>query len=483
MECSSSSGNEITKIAIVGGGVSSLLILEALKKRLLNLNVKPNIILFEKSDVLGRGVAYRSKLKSLILNTAINTMSVCEDDHLDFQKWLQEKMHSDKVLTEIPRGVYGEYLEERMSICLKNLKNIGCKIQTIKTTVEKITISGKYTLNFSGKIETCDICIIATGGEVSIPDNIDNSTKDKILNIFDEEKIAKIKKDSRVAILGSGQSAIDACLILESYKLHSHYTLVSRNGILPRVKSNIIHTHTSNVFSNINMKNIQLPLLCKIMSDAIKWKMNKIETTPEIPASFRSMEIDLKRASRTFPSWQRIMNSITPYINEIWFYRTDVEKRNFTDKWYKKLYFLRSAIMPESAMKFLEIYNSGRLGMMWGNYKLVSKDDKFQISMDNSLLSFDYIINTTGIKSYSHLRILEDEIIANNISLNSQMGLKIDFNSMRVENGQGITHNGLYSIGYPTQGSVLIANSVELLRQKAIKIAKCISYDLYKGQL
>lgn len=471
---------KIAKIALVGGGVSSLMILESLSKRISDLPSKPIITVFEKSASLGRGLAYRTDLKSLILNTSTDTMSVCEYDALNFQRWLQHYHGAEYNLTEVPRGVYGEYLEEKMSICLKKLTLLGCVIRKVKAEVISVFVEKKYTLNFLETCETFDMCIVATGAQVSIPDNIEGSIKKKLLNIFDEEKISSIKKFSRIVILGSGQSAIDACIMLESYNRQGYYTLISRSGVLPRVKSNFVGDSFKGAVYGLDVRNYNLSALCNKMLNSIKWKVSHSGLMKLTPASFRSMQVDLKRASKKLPSWQKNMIEITPFINELWSLRTECEKQDFTKKWQKNLYFLRSAIMPKSAIRFLEIYNSGRVDMVWGEYKITLINDMIQVSSNNTVLNFDYVINTTGIKAYSHLGVFQEAIRSGAVAINSQDGFNIDFQSMRILDSCGNINCGLYSIGYPTQGSVLVANSVELLRQKAVKIANNIYENLSK---
>ncbi|MBN7124792.1 hypothetical protein BSU01_24300 [Erwinia billingiae] len=193
MEDSSLSRNERKKIAIIGGGVSSLMVLQSLSKRVSKLTSQPEITIFEKNAMLGRGLAYRTNVKNLILNTATDTMSVCEHDKLDFYRWLKNSHNNDPESNGVSRGIYGEYLEEKMSTCLQKLVSQGCVVRKIRAEVKSVLVGNKYTLSFTGYSEKFDICIIATGAQVSTPDNIDGYIKERLLSIFDEERISSIK--------------------------------------------------------------------------------------------------------------------------------------------------------------------------------------------------------------------------------------------------------------------------------------------------
>ncbi|MDU2098974.1 MAG: hypothetical protein E7E86_11915, partial [Staphylococcus sp.] len=68
--------------------------------------------------------------------------------------------------------------------------------------------------------------------------------------------------------------------------------------------------------------------------------MDDVHVMQPSPASFRSMDTDLRRAAKHYPSWQDSMTKITPYINDVWLNFTSEEKKYFQDKWQKNLYFL-----------------------------------------------------------------------------------------------------------------------------------------------
>lgn len=468
-------------IAIIGGGASSVLILEALRSRLDNVNIKINVTVFERENYVGRGLAYRSKIKNLILNTPIDTMSICESNPGDFIEWLRDSSLSHFKAKGVPRGVYGDYLESRLARCIKNLESNGCAFRVCQCNVESIRIEDKYRVCFLGSSMLFDVCIIATGGNVLNPPKVNEQTRKRFLSIFDEDKIQKIKRESRVAILGAGQSAIDACIMMEQMGQEGNYTLISRSGVLPRVKSNIYSIAPSVSLSRVSFKDRPLSCLYSDVLETIRWKAKNFDSVGFLPASFRSMEIDLRRALKNMPSWQSSMLSITPYINELWAAISFEEKCHFYKSWQKILYHLRSAIMPESAQRFLDIYNSGRINMIWGDYDLVMKNDSFFCSTNNSVLHFDYVINASGIKAYSHVKLLSDEILNGKISINSQDGLCIDNKTMKVMPAGENTQENIYSLGYPTQGSVLISNSIELLRQSAVKIADSIITEFEEG--
>lgn len=466
MKISVMAKTNISHIAIIGCGASAVLILESLRDTAFSIKKKLSITIFERDEKMARSMAYRSGSDRLILNTLPETMSVSERQPDDFVKWLRSRGIVGK--EGIPRKIYGDYLEEKLSSCIAALQRDGHRVTVYNTSVEAVTINEKHSVIFAGQKMTFDVCILATGGELREPENIALSGAQKILSIFDEEPIANIKKGSKVAILGSGQSAIDACILMESFGIEGYYTLVSRRGILPRVKSERAD-HCMQLSEMIAEKKARRDLgeMHHLISSAIRWKSGDAITENIRPASFRSMELDLLRSSKSVPSWQRVMKSVTPYINASWLAFDESDRNRFLNNYYTGLYHLRSAIMPLSAQRFLAIYNSGRLEMSWGDYRLESAKNAFHLRKKDALLQFDYVINSSGISPSSFYKLVQSEVQTGNVGLSDMGGLRIDGETMQVLNSTGKPNRGFYSIGYPTQGSVLITNSIELLRHSA----------------
>lgn len=470
---------DVFNIAIIGCGASSVLILEALCNCTYESKRKLNISIFEKSDRFGRGIAYKSTIKHLILNTSVDTMSVNKGNSDDFTNWLGERgIPSEE---GVPRGIYGDYLEYALKNITSTLNAKGHYISFYRASIESVKIGNGFLVRFSGEDMHFDSCIIATGGEISVPENLCEVSRKESLSIFDEDKIASVVKGSKIAVIGSGQSAIDACIMMENLGIKGFYSLVSRSGILPRVKSiKGKSLHEKELFTDA-LENKNLDCLYDFVKNKIHWKASQFEDRNIRPASFRSMKIDLLRSLKNLPSWQQTMISITPYINQLWANLTHDEKFHFQDFYQRGLHHLRSAIMPVSAIRFLNIYNDGRLSMIWGDYHINRKVNGFDLSMKGVFSHFDYVINTSGIKASSHIRIMSSEISKGCVSTNYHNGFCVDYGTMQLLDCNGNINRGLYAIGYPTQGAILISNSIELLRESAINIAASISKNINEG--
>lgn len=451
-------------VSIIGGGASAVLLLRAIAKRLDNSSSGVEFHLFDATGEWGRGYAYKTKSNVYLLNTSAHSMSVDEEDRNDFLIWLKDRPSG---LGQIPRSLYGDYLQQRLAESVSKLAATGHRVHLHSKYVKCLKVGSRHKIITSDFELEVDHCIIATGGSQNNPMQEIKSDR-YIQSALDENKLKQIPRGSSVGLLGAGQSAIDVCLFLESRQVVDRYTLVSRGGVLPRVKSDLSSASTGIPLQQpTSVAQAKTGILRKI-----RWQNSATQKIRS--GSFRAMEADLKRALRTKPSWQTAMSEMTPWINTIWG-DADLESRaRFLTQDFRSLHHLRSAIPPTTAKKFLSLHQQARLEVVSGPYRIRCIDSHFEYIGKDMRRTFDYLVNATGIGAASFSGMLSNDISSFNVNVNSRGGLNVEPRSMRLLCGNDKPVRGLYAIGYPSIGNVLIVNSIELIRQSATVIARTI---------
>src|SRR6202011_4884828 len=98
----------------VGGGASGVLTAAHLIR---HANGPTRVLLVERSDRVGRGVAYGTDNPAHLLNVPAGKMSAWPDEPDDFVTWVGRThssfltAHADPARAFLPRIIYGEYLE------------------------------------------------------------------------------------------------------------------------------------------------------------------------------------------------------------------------------------------------------------------------------------------------------------------------------------------------------------------------------------
>ncbi len=231
-------------IAIIGCGLSGLLILYNIIRNHQNPNCHLKIRVFDNSPNFPKGIAYSTKSFNHLLNVRASGMGITSLDRRDFLIWLKKKGYQYEENDFVPRKIFGYYLEEILSISAETAKqkNIDLKIE------KKEIGSLKFIENqFLIEDELYDHCVLATGSKMkNSPNNFWNLELEKLIN------------EPEIHILGCGLTAIDAALSLHEMNYLGKIFLHSRRGKLPQVHK--LSSNQSSLQIPLKLEDSSLPL-------------------------------------------------------------------------------------------------------------------------------------------------------------------------------------------------------------------------------
>lgn len=158
-----------TRIGIIGGGASGLLLSILLKKKLPNIEV----MVFEALDKVGKKLLQTGNGKGNISN--INIENICYNHNIDLTlsaKDLMALFQDLGLITKVDNEgrvyPYSERASSILDIFLLNIKKYNVNIVT-NCSIDKVLYEDKYIL-YKNKdiIYSCDYLVLATGGKASI---------------------------------------------------------------------------------------------------------------------------------------------------------------------------------------------------------------------------------------------------------------------------------------------------------------------------
>lgn len=219
-------------VAIVGGGFSGTLLAINLVR-----HDGPRATLIERRPAqVGRGVAYSAAHDEHLLNVRAGNMSALPDDPDHFVRWLEREGLGDRT-TFVPRKVYGQYLramlEEAAAAHPQRLRLVTGEVCALDCGTDGFAL----TLADGARVEA-DVAVLALGNlPPHSPPGLDAAALPGGCYRADPwaGDIAEgLTDEDEVLLVGTGLTAIDAALLLDSSGFRGRILALSRRGLVPR---------------------------------------------------------------------------------------------------------------------------------------------------------------------------------------------------------------------------------------------------------
>lgn len=239
-------------IAIIGSGASgTACFLHLVLKLIINRPKKPvSILLIEKDEDVGPGLAYGTGQEGHLLNTKAGIMGLFAEEPLHFVHWMHE--HQDDIKAAFPqaslhpdayppRTLFGNYIKDILNQYVELAKKNNIQVAIYKEEVidAALTASGTSLFCASGKHLEANFALLATGTPESAAFSHLKDHPNYLHSPWPSDRLLQTihNKDADVSIIGSSLTAIDAVITLIGNEHRGHIRLFSLKGLLPRVQA------------------------------------------------------------------------------------------------------------------------------------------------------------------------------------------------------------------------------------------------------
>jgi uncharacterized NAD(P)/FAD-binding protein YdhS len=220
-------------VAIIGGGYSGTLQMIQLLRR------GAAVTLIERADRLGRGIAYSTPHADHLLNVAAGRMSAFPDEPSHFSDWLAEQGGGGPA-DFAQRKLYGAYLDALLGLASAEA---GDRLRIVEQeAVDIVPSAGREIVHLRNGVSLeADKVILALGNlEPDVPRGIAPELRSGGIYVADPwagDIAAGIGDADTVLLIGTGLTAVDAALILDSAGFRGRTLAISRRGLVPRAHS------------------------------------------------------------------------------------------------------------------------------------------------------------------------------------------------------------------------------------------------------
>lgn len=431
--------NQPLKIAIIGTGFTGVALAAAIKR---HVEQPIELILFEKTDEMAAGDAYRTPFPYHLLNARVNDMSALQDDPNGFLNWLNNQEDAKVLLDEsmplarqfVPRILYRQYLQSLLNEMTSDkdalvtvsaqhaevvdLEHVGERVRLTLETQEQVIVD-KAVLAF-GNNPPADF-------PFPVGDDIH-----QILNPWDYTALNSIPKDEPVLIVGTGLSMVDAVLTLNNQRHQADIYAVSRRGLLP-----LPHTENS-MACEFDCKD--LPSDMRPMMQAVRKGCQKIE--------------------KEGGDWRAVITQMRLGLQDLWMRMQDTSRKQFLRHVLPYWNIHRHRVHEKLYALLCDLQKAGQLEVMAGRLQSVTNglaSMRMRRTKDIRQFPAKHIINCMG--SGCDMAIKQQPLLS---SMHKQGLIALDdlklglatADNFALKDKSGEVSSTLYTMGPPMRGEI-----------------------------
>ena len=420
-------------VVIVGGGFTGAIFG-------LKLHLKCpgwRIVIAEPKKNLGRGIAYGACGPGHLLNVPVSRMEIGLTP--SFADWLQHRRTSiaealvesglDLASAFVPRRLFGDYVEERVSEALDSRSLAG--LTSVRGEVVRLLGDNRGVLLTDGRQIKADIVVLAMGNlPPRPPGGPDTWLYDSGFFIPDPwavDAFSDVDPGEPLLLIGSGLTTVDIALRLQQQGHRGAMLAVSRRGLTPR-------THAGG------------GAWPEFLHD-------------KIPASARALtrivRSQIAQAAAQGIAWQRVFDAARPVVPGIWNAWSDFSRRQFLRHLRPRWDIHRHRMAPRVSEAFANLQSSGALEVVPGRiagYRHAGRVVEVTVRVRGGgarVFNAGHIVNCTGPGGdFAKIAIpLIAELRDRKLAVPDALGVGLETRDCAVIDGGGEPSSWLFALG------------------------------------
>jgi uncharacterized NAD(P)/FAD-binding protein YdhS len=439
-------------IAIVGGGCSGLLV----AVQLLRNGFRGSLAVIEPRERLGNGLAYSTSFDGHLLNVPAGKMSALPRDPLHFLEWLRARQWPDAAPDSFaPRKLYGLYLQDLLLQTIRAAAGSSfrhIRAEAIGAGVAPVGV--RLSLN-GGATVHAERAVLALGNPASspCPGVTRHGLEDRWhLSPWFGDALRVRFAGERVLLLGTGLSAVDSALALQSQEMPCAVHMLSRRGLLPQVHNLTVPVSVPPLLRNRG--NLRLLL--------------------------RELRAHIEDARQADRCWRAIVDALRPVSNEVWQQLRVADRKRFIRHLKPYWESHRHRLAPEIRARLDGYRASGSLQVIAGRLQAVhSHEGTSQVRLGlkrggEQLLEVDRIISCTGIQeNYANSpRPLIRALVESGLACPNDLGIGFRTDPHGAILDTALTPSPvLFTLGPPRRGELFETTAVPEIRAQAEALA------------
>jgi uncharacterized NAD(P)/FAD-binding protein YdhS len=465
---SATQGSRVPTVAIIGGGASGALVAAQLLRRHHRGGLR--VVVIERREQLGRGVAYSTDNPQHRLNVPAGQMGALPRDAGHFVRWARARGNEIGAPDFAPRGLYGEYLgcvlddAERSALPgveLDRRRDEAVSMRLIEDSEPPRIVIGLA----SGRTVVAHHLVLALGNlPPATPPGADPELLASPLyerDPWDAGLPERAAADEKVLLVGTGLTMVDVALALGERKAPGTILAVSRNGLLPQ-------RHRRG------------------LAPPNRW-FELPPTELRLAELVARIESEIASAEQNGEDWRQVIDAMRPYTNRIWRRLSDEDREEFVRHLARRWDVARHRMAPEIARTLEVMRAEGRLRLARGSLEsMLPRDLDVEVTMalgegESTRFRVDRVINCTGptLDLARAGEPLLEGLLSDGHVRPGPLGLGLDHDSRGVLlNSDGVPSTLFSTIGPMRKGRLWETTAMPEIRSQALELADQITASI-----
>lgn len=447
-------------IAIVGAGFSGTMVATHLLRE---ARSPLRVVLIERAETAGAGIAYREQSDRHLLNVRAEGMSAFPDQPGHFLRWLAEYRGDDALVNPaafMPRRLYGQYLRDVLAAAADQAQR-DVRLEIVQDEVTGFAaIPPRTTLRLaSGTTIDADRVVLAIGNPGPADPPVDNrqfySSPMYQSHAWSMQGLISLRRDDAVLLVGSGLTTLDWIASLAERGHRGAIHVVSRRGLLPRV-----HQAAARHVLGFDPGT----------------------AAPRVRLLMRLIRAEIAQVVAAGGDWRSVMDALRPHGQTLWQRLPRPEQLRFlrhARTWWD---IHRHRAAPRNLETVQRLIDKGQLQVLAARpVAFVERGDAVDVHLrprgrtEVVVRSVQRVVNCTGPDSnyrrlnHPLLNTLREQGLASVDDIG--LGLQTDAGG-RLQQQDGSASPTLFTLGPPRKGALWETTAVPEIRQQAQALAR-----------
>lgn len=453
-------------VAIAGGGCSGVLVLHNLVEQAAG---SLRIYLFEQSENLAEGVAYRTDETAHRLNVPAGRMGARAGRPDDFWLWLQseqgrsesQRLCSGEAIDAgrfLPRKLYRSYLKALLGEALAKAKEKSIEVNIVHRQLSDASFAADgLRVRADGDEYGVQALVLATGNESPAP-FFSGDHPAYVNDLWQAGRLRAAlagvsnKISQEIVVIGTGLTAVDAVLSLESLGYRGKITALSRHGWLPAAHEGFAPY------------------------GRWEWTADPASAPRTALGMLRRLRAQVKHAAKLGHDWRSVIDSLRPVTAILWRQLPVDEQKRFLRRLFGLWNVHRHRMAPEIACELKKLADAGRFRVAAGRiHAIAEQDGRLQVRFgakggEETVIDANLVINCAGPgwRLSQSRNMLLSGLLKKGMIAEHRLGLGLRMDGMAAAGSKGV----IFPIGPLMLGEYLESVAVPELREQAFTVAK-----------